>query len=325
MQPGSGMERSNSDLFLTSSDAAKLLSVHPSTVKRWCNEGELAFATTEGGHRRIHLNDLLVLTRRRGIATFLDSFHPFEGHVWSAFRQVIDKGSFHRVHSLAMGWLGRAHIDRLTRLFVELGRQPEVPFGRFVDDGIRGFMVLVGQAWRDGKLRVGEEHMMTEAMIDVLAQLRPGGGPAGDDPDSGATPRRCAVVGTMEGHRHRLGSLCVRILLERHGWEVYYLGADVPVEDFAAIQSARGAGLVCVSLSPPATGADMRRCIRMLGGFYNREQPFALALGGDAGELDGLGAETHPFAELATFGGVADFAEALTGGFANRTGASRAL
>lgn len=320
------MERSNSDLFLTSSDAAKLLSVHPSTVKRWCNEGELASTTTEGGHRRIHLGDLLVLTRRRGITTFLDPFHPYEGHVWSAFRQVIDKGSFHRVHSLAMGWLGRAHIDRLTRLFVELGRQSEVSFGYLVDEGIRGFMTLVGQAWRDGKLRVGEEHMMTEAMIDVLAQLRPGGGPSGDASDArGEAPRRCAVVGTMEGHRHRLGSLCARILLERRGWDVYYLGADVPVEDFAAIQAARGASLVCVSFSPPATGADMRRCIRMLGGFYSTEHPYSLALGGDAGELGGLEAETHPFAALATFGGVADFADALTGGFANRTGAVRVV
>jgi hypothetical protein len=105
--------------------------------------------------------------------------------------------------------------------------------------------------------------------------------------------------------------------LERMGWRVYFLGADVPVEDFSAMQRAREASLVCVSFAPPRTGADMQRCVRILAEFYDAEAPFALALGGHAAhEADFSGMDT-PFAQLGTFVSVTDFHEALVGGFAS--------
>ncbi len=310
------MEHFNSDLYLTTTQAAELLSVHASTVKRWCNDGELPFDKTEGGHRRIHLTDLLELSRDRDIPTFLRHFTPYEGHVWTAIRQAAEGGSFHRVHSLAMGWLDRAHMKRLTWLFYELGRHPGVSFERFVDEGIRGFLVMVGQAWRDGQLRIGEEHMMTEVLIEVLIRFRELGGPDGDSTGLSAEgDRPVAVIGSMEGLRHSIGALAVRVLLERRGWDVFFLGSDVPVEDFAAMQRSRGADLVCVSFSLPATGADMRRCVRILSEFYDSTQPYSLALGGDLGEVVVFDDDALPFSRIGTFGALGDLSEALSTGF----------
>lgn len=308
-------ERFNSDLFLTTSQVAELLDVHPSTVKRWCNEGDLAFDKTGGGHRRIHLTDALALARDREIATFLAPFAPYEGHVWSGVNEVVDSGSYARVHSLAMGWLLRGKTARLHQLFLELGRHPQIPFGAFCDLGIGGFMREVGEAWRAGQLRVGEEHMLTETLLEVLLQLRAqivrerqGGTNGGGRP--------VAVVGSMEGDRHSLGAFCIRLTLERAGWEVFYLGADVPVEDFAAMQKARGASLVGVSFAPPSSGADMKRCIRILSEFYDREHPFALALGGQMTDSVDLSDLSPPFTELGAFDSVTAFNKALAEGFA---------
>lgn len=310
-------ERFNSDLFLTTSEVADLLNVHASTVKRWCNEGDLVFDKTSGGHRRIHLNDVLGLAREREIETFLQGFTPYEGHVWSAVTEVVATGDFGRVHSLAMGWLMRGKIDRVAQLFLELGRHPGVPFERFCDDGIRGFMVEVGNAWRAGQLRVGEEHMLTETLIEVLLRLRQVLPPHPAAHTNGVTPRPVAVVGAMEGDRHTLGGMCIRMELERMGWQVAFLGADVPVEDFSAMQRARGAALVCVSFAPPRTGADMRRCLRILAEFYDPEAPFALAMGGHAAHEADFSDSDTPFAALGTFVSVTDFHEALVGGFAS--------
>ncbi|MEQ9570445.1 MAG: helix-turn-helix domain-containing protein, partial [Longimicrobiales bacterium] len=218
------MERFNSDLFLTTSQVAELLSVHPSTVKRWCNEGDLDVDKTEGGHRRIHLRDVLKLSSERSIPTFLAPFAPYEGHVWTAVDEAVDEGSFQRIRSLAMGWLTRGHVRRLGALFLELGRHPGIPLHRFCDEAVRGFMHDVGETWRSGRLRVGEEHMASEALTEVLLRLRDGAGRAADATDV----RPVAVVGSMEGDRHNLGGLCVRLVLERAGWDVYFLGADVP-------------------------------------------------------------------------------------------------
>lgn len=308
------MERFNSELYLTTSQVADLLSVHPSTVKRWANEGSVEIDKTEGGHRRIHLQDALEMARSRDIKTFLAPFSPYEGHVWSAVSEVVSSGSFERVHALAMGWLTRGHLRRMGWLFRELGRRPDIPFADFCDHGVRGFMYQVGETWRQGRLRVGEEHMASEMLVESLLHLRTEmedgqPGPGTPDPDAPV-----AVVGSMEGDRHHLGALCVRLLLERRGWRVYYLGADVPVEDYAAVQRSREADLVCVSFAPPNTAADMKRCVRILGEFYQESHPFGLALGGAVGgrpELDDL---VLPFQELGIYDTIGAFERVLDEG-----------
>ncbi len=305
------MEHFNSDLYLTTSQVADLLEVHPSTVKRWCNEGEVAFDKTDGGHRRIHLRDVLALTEARGLETLLTPFAPYEGHVWTALNEA-EAGSFDRVISLALGWLDRGQIDRMGMLFLELGRHPRIEFERFCDDCIRGFMIQIGELWRTGQLRAGEEHMVTEMLVETLLRLRDEGDAEGQAAGPGAP---AAVVGAMEGDRHHLASLCLRIILERRGWQVYYLGADVPVEDFAAIQSARSASLVCVSFAPPNTGADMQRCVRILSEFYTPGTGWSLALGGEVGSHPNLDTGSLPFTDFRIFDSMQEFGPALDAGF----------
>lgn len=308
------MDRFNSELFLTTTQVAQLLSVHPSTVKRWCNDEELTFDKTEGGHRRIHLNDVLELARERQITSFLQPFSPYEAHVWTAVNAAVGDGDFSRVHALAMGWLHLGHLRRIGALFFELGRHPELSFAQFCDRGLAGFMVQIGETWRSGRLRVGEEHMVTEALVETLFRLRVELAPDETTrPGDGRSPPT-AIVGSMEGDRHHIGALCGRLLLEQAGWDVYYLGADVPVEDFAAIQRSRAADLVCVSFAPPNTAADMKRCIRILGEFYDPEHPFTLVLGGHVSEAPFLGDLDVPFSSLAFFSSMSEFSQGLQTG-----------
>lgn len=309
------MERFNPELTLTSSETAELLAVHPSTVKRWCNDGELPQEKTAGGHRRIHLEDVVAFARERGIATVLSAFHPYEPHVWTALQGVRQEGSFGRLHDLAMGWVARGRLRRLADLYDTLARDPAVPLCTLCDDGIRGLMVHVGDAWAEGRLRVGEEHMVSQVMTEVLLKLRADHREeARRRPADGPAP--VAVVGTMEGNQHHLGSLCVRLLLERLGWEVYYLGPDVPVEEFAVIQRGRDASLVCVSLPPMAQPGDAARAVRVLGEFYDRSHPYALALGGAASPSVDPAMLAGPFADVRIFDGCRDLREALAGAFA---------
>ena len=98
---------------LTSTEAAELLDVHPSTIKRWCNDGELDFEQTPGGHRRIRVDTAVDFARQRGIRTLLTPFHPFEPHVWTALRDVEEGGSYGALHSLALQLARRGEFNRL--------------------------------------------------------------------------------------------------------------------------------------------------------------------------------------------------------------------
>lgn len=318
------MERFPSSTLLTTSQVADLLAVHPSTVKRWCNEGDLEVDKTGGGHRRIHLKDVLALARSREITTFLEGFGADEEPVWAAVRRIADEGEYDLFHDLALTWLGRGDVLRLGRLVHRVGGYPGLAFDRFCDEGVRGLMAAIGAAWRSGTFCAGEEHMASEAVAEALLGLsdRTSVGRSTDATHENGAP--VALVGGMEGDRHRLGCLCVRLLLERRGWRVYYLGADVPLEDYAALQRARGASLVCISFSPPRTVADMRRCLRLLTGLYDPAHPYALALGGDLGEvLEPSGMEL-PFRELGLHDRLTSFRAALDRGFGTRARIPRA-
>ena len=303
------MSDPHQDLLLTTSEVAGLLSVHPSTVKRWTAEGRLASRKTEGGHRRMHLNDALSTARERGISTFLDPFHPWEANVWLAVNQASRRQDFRRVRSLSLSWLSQGETDLMGRLLFEVGRHPEISFNRFLDDGVRGLMAQVGEEWMGGRLQVGEEHMATQMVMEALLRLRPGWDRRWLPGNGAAEPPPTAVVGAMEGDHHELGAQSVRILLERDGWRVYYLGADVPVEEFAAIQVAQVASLVCISLSPRNTLPDLQRAVRVLGEFYRPRHPYALALGGSFSGIDVGELGEAPFEALLVSGSVDELQE----------------
>ncbi len=274
-----------SKVELTSTETAALLDVHPSTVKRWCNDGELSYEQTPGGHRRIRVDSAVEFARQRGIRTILTPFRPFEPHVWTALRDV-ENGSYGALHALALQWARRGDFDRLEELYVALGRDGVVSFPDFCDFGIRGLMAAVGEEWQNGRLRVGDEHMVSQAVTGALVALRREWMDTQDSnldvSGNGASrpPRPVAVVGTIEGNQHQIGALCVRLLLERAGWKVFYPGADVPAEDFGVIQMSREASLVCVSLPPSGTMGDVSRTLEILGEFYDRARPYSVVFGG---------------------------------------------
>ncbi|MBT8395884.1 MAG: excisionase family DNA-binding protein [Gemmatimonadetes bacterium] len=294
-------------LRLTSSRVADLLGVHASTVKRWCDDGTLQSERTEGGHRRIPLADAMEAARAQDISTYLDPFHPWEANVWLAVTDVEERQSFDRLHNLALGWLTGGNPELMGRLLFVVGTRPDVPFTLFLEEGIRAFMARVGDEWQSGRLGVGEEHMASQVVMEVLLRLRPGWDNPRPIQEGPGDPPPVAVVGAIEGDHHHLGAQAVRVLLERDGWRVYYLGADVPVEEFGEIQRAQGATLVCISFSPKNTIPDLQRAVRVLSEFYRPEYPYALGLGGSFKEFASDRIPGTPFESLAIPRSTEDF------------------
>lgn len=267
-------------LLLSTSEAGKLLEVHPSTVKRWADQGLLPVTRTRGGHRRFHLKDLLGGASDQGIPTFLDRFHPWEANVWLALRAGRDEGDFSALISLALSWLRQGETDLLGRLFFEMAQTSEIPFPRFLDQGVRGFMARVGEEWQRGRLQVGEEHMASEVIQEAFVRLRMAREASQSPAAVTLDQPPVAVVGAAEGDHHDLGARAIRAILERDGWRVYFLGGNVPIEDFARIQQAQVAQLVCISFPSGSSLPELRRALEILTGLYAPGSPYALAVGG---------------------------------------------
>ncbi|MEZ4414495.1 MAG: B12-binding domain-containing protein [Gemmatimonadota bacterium] len=284
-----------SDITLSTAEAADLLGVHPSTAKRWLDESASGVDRTEGGHRRVGLSELLALAEHKGGSTFLAPFTPFEAHAWQAIREEETSANGVAFTELAVGWLLYADPRRIGLLFETLARRARLPFERLIDGPLTHFMHAVGDAWRQGRLRVADEHLVTQMLLESLIRV----GSRWSEPMALRADAPQSVVACAEGNLHQLGALSVRLTLERFGWRAWYLGPDVPVAEVLSAQQSQDASLVCIAFGASQCQADVLRCLdateRMLS---ERPASFRVVLGGPPCTPEVIAGRAHPFASL---------------------------
>lgn len=279
--------------LLTTNQAAQLISVHESSIKRWCKDGELPCDITEGGHRRIHLPALLAFADRRQFSSTLATFSSHAPIVWNGLRLAQSKGSFALLFETAYKWLAHADqylFSQLLSFCLELG----MSFSTLFDEVIARSLHQIGEDWQKNELDVGTEHLMTEIIKDELYRIRLNFLHTPHKNGSGKRSRQSfaytaiqpenkdkrAIVGCNAGNQHDLGAQAIRLLLEKRGWEVIYLGPNVPVNDFAALQVRYQPQLLCISFVSSNMMSEAERFIDVLGRFYDAESPYHLAIGG---------------------------------------------
>lgn len=266
------------EILLTTSQSASLLQVHESSIKRWCNQGALEVHKTEGGHRRIPLEVLADFAKSRNL-TF--PFQSFEESLLlcRALLMYWREKSLDGFFDLGMTWISERKHPRLAEMVLELYQMFQPSLAMIGEHLICRWMYEVGRFWQDGRLSVVREHRLSQEMLSLLHGLRevmlsrrtlePSSGKQG-----------LGIVGTAEGSYHEIGAFCVRLLLEQQGWNVIYLGANVPTDELALLQQEENASLVCLSLIPPLRRSDMMRSLRTLGHFYDPSRPYVLVAGG---------------------------------------------
>ncbi|MCB1163328.1 MAG: MerR family transcriptional regulator [Candidatus Krumholzibacteriia bacterium] len=156
-------------------------------------------------------------------------------------------------------------------------------------------MKHIGDAWHTGGLRIVHEHMASSvihAFLYAMQQKRPG---------SAQAPRLLAA--TLPGSRHELGALLAASVAAERGWDVTYLGPDLPAAEIAAAVHARQARAVAISAVFADDAALLQRELRWLRELAG--EGVELFAGGEAartqrGLLDELG--IHFTASLLEFG-----------------------
>ena len=266
----------DSEISISTHQASELLGVHESSVKRWCNTGDLTCWLTPGGHRRIPVTALAAFAEEQNLQVPLRHFGAEAGRVWAGLDQARRKQDFSALVDLAYDWITKGQGDPLVRL-IEYLLLEKISLAHLLDHIVGPVMRRIGDGYLEGRLSIGEEHRLTQIMRDVLVTLSTTGSVA---PKSNGAVKPTAIVGCGRGEVHELGALMVRMVLLNAGWQVRYLGLDVPTEEFAALQIRHGATLVCISMMPPSGEAEALTTIRFLDHLYHPDHPYRLALGG---------------------------------------------
>ena len=158
--------------------------------------------------------------------------------------------------------------DRLEQLVQqELAERGLAGFAR---DVVLPLAIEVGDLWALGKIPIAAEHLATEVVVHALKgalRAAPGSGPV-------------CVAALLPHERHEWGFLCVLADVQEQGWQVHYLGADLPPEEIVEAAWKRGAGAVALSASDPVNVEPLLSTLAQLPG---RLPPRAFAVIGGSG------------------------------------------
>ena len=108
-------------------------------------------------------------------------------------------------------------------------------------------LVELGELWERGEMSVSVEHFATAFVLRKVGALFNVSGP-----DSGRGP---IVAACIEGELHEVGLLLTCLLLSRRGYQVIYLGPNLPVADLVQAVLAIRPRMVLLSSSTLA-GAE---------------------------------------------------------------------
>jgi DNA-binding transcriptional MerR regulator len=209
--------------------------IAPDTLRKWEQRyGILRPTRTDGGQRRY-------------------SEHDVDRVLWLKARL----GEGYRIGEAAdlLGLESDAtstRPDQLSRLIFDAAQRSDAAaVNRLLDHAfahdletayagiVQPLLVAVGDAWHAGSFSIGQEHLVTGAvrarLERKLAEVR-------------APVHGRAVLACAPGERHELGLLMLAILLRADGWDVAYLGPDMPVDEALALAGDVGAQLMCFSV-----------------------------------------------------------------------------
>lgn len=262
---------------LTPRQAAELLGVSESTVRRWCDRSLLAAGRTTGRHRRIDQAELLAFARANGLWSGPETVASPAGRGGRA-ATVDQLGPRFEAALLAGDEVGvrTLVVDGLAQ------HEPEVLFDRLVAPAMR----RIGDRWATGELAVFEEHRATQLVHAALAHARavlPR--PPADAP--------VAVCAGLSGDPYAIAPAMAALVVQAERWRPMLLGPDTPTSEVIGAARAAGARLVVISIGCVESSGATRASLAALA-WATGAMGAALAVGGrglDPALRDGLAAD----------------------------------
>jgi excisionase family DNA binding protein len=217
--------------LLSPRELADALGVSESSLKRWVDAGKIVAARTDGGHRRITLQEAVRFIRETGAPLarpeLLDM--PDISAVRAgddAFRHYLVEGDA----TSARGWLLARYLSGAS-------------VASLCDGPIKEAMHRIGELWQHDPEGIFIEHRATDACIQALAQLRATFEPSPTAPFAlGATP---------EDDPYLMPAFMAAMIVASEGLRSVNLGPDTPVGAMQRAYAWHKPTLVWVSASAP--------------------------------------------------------------------------
>jgi DNA-binding transcriptional MerR regulator/methylmalonyl-CoA mutase cobalamin-binding subunit len=251
-------------------EVAKLTGLAPARLRAW--ERRYAVVRPErqpNGYRAYTAEQVALL---RAFARLIDGGDRIGDLAGQPIEEVLSRAEQSDMAETAHGELLEATLgydrDRLEALVHEqIERRGLAGFAR---DVVMPLALEVGDLWALGKIPIAVEHLASEVVLHALKgglRASRGSGPV-------------CVAALLPGERHEWGFLCVLADVQELGWQIHYLGPDLPPDEIVEAAWKRRATAIAVSASDPANVEPLLATLAQLPG---RLPPRAFAVIGGTG------------------------------------------
>ncbi len=202
-------------------EAAKILGVNVSTIKRWTDSGKLECIKTAGGHRKFLPEHLAKFLERNKKQTSRASLFPLDKKADLHISHLIMKSDYPALVKIVRKEALRGKHSAVQKILngLYLGQHPLYQiYDRLVTPALHG----IGELWEKGRISVVEEHLATQLLRDSIVRLQ--GIIRLPAPQNGI-----ALCLGLSSELHDLALKMVHHLLELRGYRVLYGGQQTPV------------------------------------------------------------------------------------------------
>jgi len=204
--------------LLTTREAAELLRVGPTSIKRWADSGLITCVKTPGGHRRYDRDSVLAMLGPKADAPAGPGSEPIEAR-WIEL-------------------LGRAGpIAEVTDALQRERKRTGAWWA--VADGMARVLREVGRRWEAGALSILEEHLISARLMRAVNQCAEEIGVAAD-------ASACLLL-TAAGEDHTLPLALAELCLREAGWSARWAGRRTPLDQTAAFVASGAVRMLVVS------------------------------------------------------------------------------
>jgi len=171
-------------------------------------------------------------------------------------------------HALrAVAELNREHLEQLLA-------DATLAFSRPVlrQQLLAPLLHAIGERWQSGEFRIMHEHLASAIVRSHLAALRDGALVPASAP--------LLIITTPAGQLHEFGALLAATAALECGWDVIYLGPNLPAEEIAAATQIKQATAVGLSIIYPGHDARLHDELRNLRRYLGLD--VAILVGGRA-------------------------------------------
>jgi len=207
-------------IYYNTEEAAKILGVNVSTIKRWSSAGRLQCIRTAGGHRKFEMHHL---------AEFVETNKKVKTNV--AAIQIEDSNNLQLNE-----WILKADYDNLVRFIQSQAIKcnkirildvfkglylSKRPLHEIYDFLVAPVLRSLGVMWEEGQLSITEEHFASQTLKDAIIRMQS---------MMPQAEKKLGVVMAMNlsNEMHDIVLKMVDHILEHKGYKVLYSGQMTP-------------------------------------------------------------------------------------------------